>query len=77
MKKLFHGKTELRQLIERLLTIVFGIICFVLIAHYWPDATNEQTANPNLRRVLIVMDGDKLIIRQTVYMSTRSTHQLV
>ncbi|MFZ6818824.1 hypothetical protein [Undibacterium sp. Ji22W] len=67
MKKRFQFRTLVRQIAERFATILFGLICLVLIIHYWPSDTEEQTERTQgglVSKVIVVMDGEKIILLQ-------------
>ena len=72
MKKPLQLLTRLRQLAERCITIVFGLICLALIVHYWPGDTNEQTKRDVVGKVLIVLDGENIILLKRASISNVS-----
>lgn len=65
MKKLFQLRSLLRQFAERLITIIFGLICLALVVHYWPSESNMQTKREVVGRVLIVLSGEKFVFSKT------------
>jgi hypothetical protein len=79
MKKPLQLLTRLRRLAEPCITIVFGLICLALIVHYWPDDTNEQTKREVVGKVLIVLDGEKIILLKRATASNASviTHRIL
>ncbi len=72
MKKLFQLRSLLRQFAERLITIVFGLICLALVVHYWPSDNNTQTKREVVGKVLIVLNGEKIVFTKTWLTSLRS-----
>jgi hypothetical protein len=62
MKKIAQLRSFLRQIIERFATVLLGIICLVLVLHYWSDAGSRQAKSAVPMKMLIVMENEKLII---------------
>nr|WP_315468794.1 hypothetical protein [uncultured Undibacterium sp.] len=62
MKKPLQLLTRLRRLAEPCFTVVFGLICLMLIVYYWPSDTEEHTKREVVGKVLIVLDGEKIIL---------------
>ncbi len=62
MKKISQLRGLLRQIIERFATLILGIMCLVLVFHYWSGTGNQQAKNTVPVKMLIVMEGEKLII---------------
>lgn len=62
MKKIVQLRNLLRQIIERFATVLLGIICLVVVLHYWSDAGSRQVKSAAPMKMLIVMENEKLII---------------
>lgn len=64
MKKISQLRGLLRQIIERFATLILGIMCLVLVFHYWSGTGNQQAKSTTPVKMLIVMEGEKLIIKK-------------
>ena len=79
MKKPLQLLTRLRRLAEPCFTVVFGLICLMLIVYYWPSDTEEHTKREVVGKVLIVLDGEKIILLKRATASNVSviTHRFL
>ncbi len=61
MKKTYRLRGLVRLLLEKFVTVLLGGVCLLLIAHYWPSDTNAQSNRPSRTKMIIVVNGEKIV----------------
>lgn len=67
MKKRFQFRMLFRQIAERFATLLLGLVCLILIIHYWPADNEGQTGRSQtglVSKVIVMLEGEKIILFQ-------------
>lgn len=67
MKKRFQFRMLFRQIVERFATLLLGLVCLILIIHYWPADSDAQTRRSQgglVSKVIVLVDGERMLVLQ-------------
>lgn len=67
MKKRFQFRMLFRQIAERFATLLLGLVCLILIIHYWPADSDVQTRRSQgglVSKVIVLVDGERMLVLQ-------------